>query len=183
MNTVPALHFQDFISADGDTLTTTSHQVAAVFGRRHADVIRAIEALRKDLPESHQRIFALVMESMTYVDSEGTRAEMATSRVGHFKITRDGFTLLAMGFTGKKALAFKLAYIDAFNAMAAYLKNQREGLRYQCIRKELECADSARRGSFHGRGLNERRQEKPRLEAELADLRAKAQPEFPELMH
>lgn len=36
--------------------------------------------------------------------------------------TRDGFTLLAMGFTGAKALSFKLAYIDAFNAMAAHFE-------------------------------------------------------------
>ncbi len=36
-------------------------------------------------------------------------------------ITKDGLTLLVMGFTGKKALAFKLAYIDAFHAMAAFV--------------------------------------------------------------
>jgi phage regulator Rha-like protein len=38
-----------------------------------------------------------------------------------YRLTRDGFTLLAMGFTGKRALQFKLAYIDAFNKMEAEL--------------------------------------------------------------
>lgn len=42
-----------------------------------------------------------------------------------FDMTRDGFTLLAMGFTGKKALAFKLKYIEQFNRMEEELK-QRE---------------------------------------------------------
>lgn len=41
-----------------------------------------------------------------------------------FDMTRDGFTLLAMGLTGKKALQFKLRYIEQFNAMEAELKAQ-----------------------------------------------------------
>ena len=93
-----------------------------------------------------------------------------------YRITRDGFTLLAMGFTGKKALQFKVGYIAAFNAMAAFIKNQRDGLRYRCMEKELECKDSARRGSYHGKGLNKRKQEKPVLESELQALQALAQP-------
>lgn len=44
-----------------------------------------------------------------------------------YTITRGGFTLLAMGFTGKKALAFKLAYIDVFGATGSHVQNQREG--------------------------------------------------------
>lgn len=38
-----------------------------------------------------------------------------------YYLTRDGFTLLAMGFTGKKALQFKIAYIEAFNKMERML--------------------------------------------------------------
>lgn len=93
-----------------------------------------------------------------------------------YTLTRDGFALLAMRFTGKKALSFQVAYIQAFKAMAAYIKNQRDGLRYRCMEKELECKDSARRGSFHGKGLSQRKQEKPVLEGELSSLLAQAQP-------
>lgn len=41
-----------------------------------------------------------------------------------YEITRDGFTLLAMGFTGKQALQWKLRYIEAFNAMEAQLHGE-----------------------------------------------------------
>jgi Rha family phage regulatory protein len=169
MNQVPVLSFQDFISADGEHLTTTSLHVSAVFGRRHDVVLRAIRDLRAQLPDDRLHNFAETVELRTN-PSGGAAIESPS-----FRITRDGFTLLAMGFSGKKALAFKLAYIDAFNAMAAYIKNQREGLRYQCMEKELECRDSARRGSFHGKGLNLRKQEKPKLESELTALLEQAQ--------
>lgn len=170
MNQVPVLNFQDFIEADGEQMTTTSLQVAAVFGRRHDQVLRAIRDLRAQLPEDRLPNFAETVE-LRANPSGGAAIESPS-----YRITRDGFTLLAMGFTGKKALAFKLSYIDAFNAMAAYIKNQREGLRYRCMEKELECRDSARRGSFHGKGLNQRKQEKPKLEAELSQLLSLAQP-------
>ncbi len=39
-------------------------------------------------------------------------------------MNRDGFTILAMGFTGKKALQFKLKYIDAFNQMEEHIKSK-----------------------------------------------------------
>lgn len=125
----PVLNFQDFITADGDRLTTDSRKVAAVFGKRHDDVLKKIKALLDLLPEDDRlRNFALVTETMTYRDASGAVVTKATSRVTRCVMTKDGFTLLAMGFTGKKALQFKLAYIEAFNTMAAFLKNQRDGL-------------------------------------------------------
>ena len=88
-------------------ITTTSNQVAEHFGKRHADVIRAIRKL--DAPaEFTERNFAL----SEFTDSTG-RVLPA------YRITRDGFTLLAMGFNGTKALKFKLAYIAAFNEALA----------------------------------------------------------------
>lgn len=162
----PVLNFQDFISADGDQLFTSTLQVAAAFGKRHDRVLRALRSLMSDLPADFNGPNFGVVECF---DAKGE------SRVA-YRITRDGFTLLAMGFTGKKAVAFKLAYINAFNGMAAYIKNQREGLRYRCALKELEVQDSEKRGSLHGRGLNQRRLEKPVLESELAMLQVLVQP-------
>lgn len=132
----------------------------------HGHVLRCIRALIAQIPTEFS---APNFEAVKYLDAKGESREM-------YRITRDGFTLLAMGFTGKKALGFKMAYIQAFDDMAAFIKNQREGLRYRCLRKELECEDSARRGSFHGKGLNQRRLEKPKLEAELKMLLDMAQP-------
>lgn len=95
--------------------TTTSVEVAKHFGKRHDDVLRRIRNLLEQLPADHHHNFA---EMVYEVPIQGARNFAATSRQDPaYRISRDGFTLLAMGFTGKKALAFKLAYIDAFNRM------------------------------------------------------------------
>ena len=41
-------------------------------------------------------------------------------------MNRDGFTFIAMGFTGRKADEFKLKYIQAFNKMEEYIKQQNQ---------------------------------------------------------
>jgi len=169
MNDLPVLNFRAFIDADGETLTTDSRKVAAAFGKRHDRVLRAIDVLMQNLHGEHRTMFGDMLIPVD-IGNGAIRHDRA------FTITRDGFSLLAMGFTGVKALSYKLAYIDAFNAMDAYIKNQRVGLTYQCAAKELECKNSHERGSFHGRGLNKRKQEKPIPESELAALQKLVQP-------
>lgn len=94
--------------------TTLSTDLARHFGKRHDDILRSIRNLLPQLDTDHARNFAeMVIE--VEIGSGATRKDPA------YRLTRDGFTLLAMGFTGKKALAFKLAYIDAFNRMEAAL--------------------------------------------------------------
>lgn len=89
---------------------TSSLQVAQTFGKRHRDVLKAITNLQKDV-----RNFAHMFNETNIPDSYGRDRKA-------FYMNRDGFTLLAMGFTGSEALAFKLKYIDAFNAMEQSLK-------------------------------------------------------------
>jgi Rha family phage regulatory protein len=101
---------QAIVTIQNDQLTTTSKNIADVFGKLHKDVLRAIENILPELPEDHKRNFALMLIDVE-IGSGATRQDKA------YQVTRDGFTLLAMGFTGKKALEFKLAYIDQFNAM------------------------------------------------------------------
>jgi phage regulator Rha-like protein len=55
-----------------------------------------------------------------------------------FSMTKDGYQFLVGKMSGKKAVEHQIAFIEAFNSMAAYIKNQREGLQYQYFRKELE---------------------------------------------
>lgn len=106
-------------------VVTTSVRVAEVFGKQHSHVIRAINNIIGDLRDCEdlgcpkngetfkngQSNFGL----SSYFDKQGKQQKQ-------YIITRDGFTLLAMGFTGSKALKFKLQYIQAFNAMEAKLK-------------------------------------------------------------
>ncbi len=90
-------------------ITTTSKQVAEHFGKRHCDVLRAIQNLdcSKDFTE---RNFAL----SEFIDSTGRTLPA-------YIMTRDGFSFLCMGFTGKEAAKWKEAYIAAFNKMEAEL--------------------------------------------------------------
>ena len=175
----PVLNFQEFIAADGEALTTDSRKVAAVFGKRHDNVVRDVTSLLENLPDQFRLNFEVAMETMVYRDSAGDLQAKQTSRVSHYTMTKDGFMLLVMGFTGKKALMRKLAYIEAFNAMAAYIKNQREGLQMRYFEKALEHKHKKDRASFHGRGLNEWRQEKPTLETELSQMLEEMQPRLP----
>ena len=90
---------------------TTSRDVASYFGKRHVDVIDSIRKLQLNCPEEFtERNFSL----SEYTDATGRSLPM-------FTLYRDDFMLLVMGYTGKRALAVKLAYIEAFNRMEAAL--------------------------------------------------------------
>lgn len=95
---------------------TTSLEVAQFFGKRHTDVLRDVNNVSGNCPETFsQRNFA----SAEYSDEQGKPRPM-------FILYRDGFMLLVMGYTGKKALAMKLAYIEAFNHMEDELERRKE---------------------------------------------------------
>ena len=94
--------------------TTTSLKVAEVFGKQHKNVIQNIVKLEIS-PELSKLNFQLTSTKVRQPNG-GYRT------IPMYNITRDGFTLLAMGFTGKVAMQFKIAYIQAFNAMEAKLR-------------------------------------------------------------
>ena len=83
---------------------TTSKDVAAYFGKRHDHVIRDIEALISQEPAIAPNFGAIETDVKV---GFGTRKSPA------YQMDRDGFTLLAMGFTGPKALKFKMALTRA----------------------------------------------------------------------
>jgi len=90
-----------------------SRDVAEAFGKMHKDVLRAIRELIYKEPSLGLRNFApFKIKDLT---GEST---------SHYEMDRDGFTLLAMGFTGERALKWKLRYIEAFNTMEAELRKR-----------------------------------------------------------
>lgn len=92
------------------TAVTTSKDIAETFGKRHDDVLRKIAAL--DCSEKFRlRNFA----ETVYMRENPSGGEPIPTKAYH--VTRDGFTFLAMGFTGKRAAQFKEAYIEAFNEL------------------------------------------------------------------
>lgn len=90
-----------------------SEDIATYFGKQHAHVMRSIRVLI-----SNDKLCAskFGFTSRKVVGPNGGTREVATC-----DMNRDGFTLLAMGFTGKLALGWKLRYIDAFNEMERLL--------------------------------------------------------------
>ena len=102
---LPELKFEN------QQITCSSLDISNHFEKQHKDVLRAIRNLECS-QEFTERNFA----PSEYTDPTGRKLES-------FKITRDGFTFLAMGFTGKKAAAWKEAYINAFNQMEKRLQH------------------------------------------------------------
>ena len=108
-------------SAQGK-IVTSSQAVAYYFEKDHGKVLRSIRSLLS---------FQETSESMTkngytpkwFYEYQYTN-EQNHQTYPAFLMTRDGFTLLAMGFTGKKALEWKIRYIQAFNEMERKLKEQ-----------------------------------------------------------
>lgn len=101
---------------DGN-VTTLSTDVAAFFEKRHDVVLRAIENIRSSLDSNRLHNFA-----ETEVTRESPLKKGTFIKSKAYRLTRDGFTFLAMGFTGARAQEFKWAYIDAFNKMEAALR-------------------------------------------------------------
>ncbi len=97
-------------------ILTNSRDVALYFGKRHADVLRAIDKLECS-EDFYLRNFASVI--VEYENGRGGKQEARA-----FDMTKDGFGFLAFGFTGKEAAKFKEAYISQFNEMKQKLLKQ-----------------------------------------------------------
>ncbi|ELV7529305.1 Rha family transcriptional regulator [Edwardsiella ictaluri] len=96
---------------------TTSTAVAEFFGKQHKNVIQKIETLDCS-PDFASANFSADVQSVSI--GNGAKRE---SKI--YEMTKDGFVFLVMGFTGKKAAAFKEAYIAEFNRMEAQILHQR----------------------------------------------------------
>jgi len=86
-------------------LWTSSLAVAKKFNKSHREVLKKCDGIKDDCPGDFMRN-NFVLDS--YKDSRGN-----TQRI--VKMTLDGFTLSVMAFTGKRALGFKVEYIEEFN--------------------------------------------------------------------
>ena len=104
----------------GDQVLTTSLKVAEVFGKEHSSVLRSIDTLASKITDTQ----CVNLFTDTSVEVQQPNGGVRHNRV--VVMNRDGFTLLAMGFNGKKAVGFKLEYIKAFNEMEKALKEQNQ---------------------------------------------------------
>jgi len=106
----------ELVIVNGDTkqVVTTSLKVAEVFEKKHKHVLEAIHKLEDMRAENSA---GSMFVKGAYNDIQGKQRPM-------YYITRDGFAMLGMGFTGEKAIKFKLEFISAFNAMEKTLQQQ-----------------------------------------------------------
>ena len=154
----------ELVSIIDDVPKTTSLIVADYFGKRHADVLRAIEKLDCS-KEFNERNFALV----DYLDEQGKFRRMVN-------MTKDGFVFLVMGFTGKKSAQFKEAYINEFNRMADFLNKKNSSLMYQYNKVSLEFDMASKNASEAGRALSILgKQVKPTMRERLEQLEKQMQ--------
>ena len=154
--------------------TCLSLDVARHFQKKHSHVLRDIDRLRSILPpEFIESNFGF----NEYTDKIGRKLRA-------FRLTRNAFSLLAMGFTGKAAVMWKLRYIEAFNALeAAALEHHSMLAREAGYQQGLDEARSlpamqAERQAGYLAGLREgqrlwQRRSSPRALLRMAELHGK----------
>ena len=114
---------KDLVIMKEQQAVTTSLQVAQSFDKKHKHVLEAIESIKRSAENSANVEEVSEFERM-FVDGEEPDLYGRPRRVVF--MNRDGFTLLAMGFTGKSAMQFKLQYIRAFNQMENHINQHQQ---------------------------------------------------------
>lgn len=104
------------IQSNEGLLVVTSREVAGNFDRDHSKVLRSIETTMLNEPSQNWIGYFIPSE---YADAKGEMRK-------EYLLTKDGFSLLVMGFTGAKALQWKMKYIEAFNNMERMIKNPKD---------------------------------------------------------
>nr|DAE13803.1 MAG TPA: regulatory protein [Siphoviridae sp. ctLNL10] len=107
-------NMNELVSIKHDEVVCSSLDIAEKFGKRHDRVLRAIEQIKED---SSPQKWGQSFHETTYKDSSGKSNKM-------YLMNRDGFSILVMGFNGKKALDWKWKYLEAFNQMESMLKER-----------------------------------------------------------
>ena len=144
---------------------TNSILVAKHFKKRHSDVMRAVKNCECSR-EFSERNFALA----EYVDEQGKPRPM-------YEMTKNGFSFIAMGFTGKQAAQFKESYINAFDEMSNYINSQNLTLISQFNKAFLEFERASDIASQAGRNLSlYGRKIKPMAAEKVAELERQIQP-------
>jgi Rha family phage regulatory protein len=105
----------EIVKVNKEEITVVSSlDVADTFEKNHRDVMESIRTIESNISTTE---FSALFNLSTYKASNGKNNPM-------YVMNKDGFTLLVMGYTGEKAMKFKLAYIKQFNAMEKVLQGK-----------------------------------------------------------
>ena len=119
---VQAVDFTSFVFASNGDLKTTSLRIAEAFGKTHAHVLRDIEKTITQVSD----IFGKTNFGLSEYNQANNLGIMTSYKM--YNLTKDGFIMVVMSYTGAKAFAIKEAYINAFNLMHAKLLPKRNAL-------------------------------------------------------
>ena len=108
----------NLVQIENNQPVTSSLQVAEVFQKNHRDVLKAIDDLKEGVAENYADLF--YEDTYTHPQNKQEYRQII--------MTKKGWALIAMGFTGKKATQFKLDYINAFDEMEEMLKKSQPKL-------------------------------------------------------
>lgn len=148
---------------------TDSFVLAKHFNKRHDNVLRAIENLECS-SEFTARNFEVCYKNNDLQNGKPQK---------YYRMTKDGFTFIAMGFTGKEAAKFKEDYINAFNEMHNFLNSEQLSLIAQFNKALLEFEQASDIASQAGRTLSVfGRKIKPLAAEKVAALESQLQPQL-----
>ncbi len=153
----------ELVTVENNVVVTDSKTVADTFEKVHRIVMRDIRNLIKSAPEFCEHNFVL----SSYISKQNKELPC-------YKMTRDGFALLAMGYTTKRALQFKIAYIGQFNEMERVI---REGvtLSMEIDKACLAYEDDKQTASYCGKGLSKWKKKRDDHLVKIASLQEKHQ--------
>lgn len=160
--------YHQLVQVDGDQPTTDSLKVALRFGKRHDNVLQSIDKLK-----CSEKFRILNFQETVKLRDNPSGGDPIKSRA--VEMTKDGFMFLVMGFTGKKAGAWKEAFIEAFNWMAEELKTRNVSFQQRCNYLMLEYKQKKGLASFAGKTLRSWQMEKPGLEGKIIALKHEGQ--------
>lgn len=149
---------------------TTSFEVADYFGKNHFHVLRDIDALTKKQPDFAKSNFELCYKINKLQNGKPQK---------YYLMTRDGFTLLAMGFRGDKALAFKVTYIKAFEEQEKQLAQIKSGAVAELFAAMRVQAEEQALASLAGRALAQYGRKKLSLELNVQSKTIGLEPLLP----
>ncbi|MFK3973739.1 Rha family transcriptional regulator [Pseudomonas sp. NPDC087358] len=152
--------YRQLVQAHGGTPMTDSLKVANRFGKRHDNVLQAVDKLK-----CSQKFRLLNFQETITWRGNPKGGEPIKSRC--VEITKDGFMFLVMGFTGTKAGAWKEAFIEAFNWLIEQLANRH--MSWEQRRNEMQYVYKQKKGmaSMAGKMMRNWQLEKPIIEGEM----------------
>ncbi|EBX9481362.1 hypothetical protein DUA64_24310 [Salmonella enterica subsp. enterica serovar Abony] len=165
---VQEFDFSKMVMAIQGKAFTTSQKIADYFGKRHDNVLRKIRQVKSECPPEFA---ALNFEEADFIDKNGEAQPM-------FKLTKDGYMLVVMGFTGAAATLIKVRYIQAFNWMADQLTRWQEMGEHAQHRHALKVAKSEVKARIGSKMMNARKREKKLLALEFEQILSLTQPKL-----